>query len=369
MREVLARLSRSPGRTYALATVVRTSKSAPLPPGTAMAITSEGEAIGSVSGGCVDSTVYELGQHVLADGRPRYEHFGISDDQALSVGLTCGGEIDVFIEAISPDTPEIARVTEALARDESIALATVIRGPGVGRHVIITPEDQAGSLGTDRLNSAVSHDARGLLESGSSRILEYGKTGERLETGVEVFVTSFGTQPRMLIFGATDFSAALCQAAKLLGFHVTVCDARPVFATTSRFQDADEVVRAWPHQWLTDRPLDRRTAICVLTHDSKFDVPLLKAALRTDAGYIGVMGSRRTHVERTSQLRAAGLRPEELARLHSPIGLDLGASTPAETAVSIVAEIVRDRWGGSGLPLAKTRGPIHQRTTPRTSAS
>jgi len=172
-------------------------------------------------------------------------------------------------------------------------------------------------------------------------------------------VTSFSPAPRMYVFGAIDFSAALAKAGKLLGFHVTVVDAREIFATRKRFPDADEIVVDWPHRWLASQQVDARTVICVLTHDPKFDVPALKVAVSTKAAYIGAMGSRRTHEDRTVRLKEAGLTDEEIARIHSPIGLDLGARTPEETAISIAAEIVQARWGGSGANLKRSDGPIH----------
>jgi xanthine dehydrogenase accessory factor len=205
----------------------------------------------------------------------------------------------------------------------------------------------------------VGADVLGLLESGTTGFLHYGPDGERLGTGLEVFVASFAPAPRMIIFGAIDFSAALSRAGKLLGFHVTVVDAREVFATRKRFPDADEVVVDWPHRWLASQHVDPRTVICVLTHDPKFDVPALQTAVRTPAAYIGAMGSRRTHEDRLERLTEAGLTDAEIARIHSPIGLDLGARTPEETAISIAAEIVQHRWGGSGGSLTAADGPIH----------
>jgi xanthine dehydrogenase accessory factor len=216
-----------------------------------------------------------------------------------------------------------------------------------------------GTLGTDRLTDTVGADARGFLESGTTGFLHYGPEGERLGEGIDVFVNSMAPAPRMYIFGAIDFSASLCRVGKLLGFRVTVCDAREIFATARRFPEADEVVVDWPHRWLASQPVDSRTVICVLTHDPKFDVPALEVALRSNAGYVGAMGSRRTHEDRLRRLKEAGVSDDEIARLHSPIGLDLGARTPEETAISIAAEVISDRWGGSGERLRTTDGPIH----------
>ncbi|MBA3311085.1 MAG: XdhC family protein, partial [Nocardioidaceae bacterium] len=205
---------------------------------------------------------------------------------------------------------------------------------------------------------------RGLLAAGRNETLHYGPDGQRRGEGMAVFVSSYAPKPRMLVFGAIDFAAAVARVGSFLGYHVTVCDARPVFATASRFPEADEVVVSWPHKYLADEVgagrVDGRAVICVLTHDPKFDVPLLEVALRLpDVAYVGAMGSRRTHDDRMERLREAGLSDEELTRLSSPIGLDLGARTPEETAVSIAAEIIALRWGGKGDRLAGVSGPIH----------
>jgi len=222
-------------------------------------------------------------------------------------------------------------------------------------------------VGSTRADDAVADDARGLLLAGRSAVLTYGPDGQRQESGMEVFVSSHAPRPRMLVFGAIDFAAALAAQATFLGYRVTVCDARPVFATAARFPAAEEVVVDWPDRYLAAQveqgAIDTRTAICVLTHDPKFDVPVLAVAMRISGasrpGYIGVMGSRRTHDDRIQRLRETGLTDVELARLASPIGLDLGARTPEETAVSIAAEIIARRWGGGGRPLTETKGRIH----------
>jgi xanthine dehydrogenase accessory factor len=222
----------------------------------------------------------------------------------------------------------------------------------------------AGTLGTARLDDAVTDDARGLLAAGRTATLHYGPDGERRLDDLAVFVESFAPPPRMLVFGAIDFAAAVAQIGGFLGYRVTVCDARAVFATSKRFPDADEVVVRWPHEYLAAEVaagrVDARTVVCVLTHDPRFDVPLLEVALRTEAAYVGAMGSRRTHEDRLARLRERGLGAAELARLSSPIGLDIGARTPEETAVSVAAEIVARRWGGSGRSLTDTAGPIHR---------
>jgi xanthine dehydrogenase accessory factor len=363
MREVLPALlaSYERGEATSMATVVRTWRSAPRPAGASMLVTAGGEAVGSVSGGCVEGALYELGTEVLESGEPRWETYGISDDDAFAVGLTCGGILEVFVERVDTETwPELPGIARSIADEDPVAVATIVRGPHhIGRHLVVRESGVEGSLGTARLDDTVGADVLGLLESGTTGFLHYGPDGERLGTELEVFVASFAPAPRMYIFGAIDFSAALAKAGKLLGFHVTVVDAREIFATRKRMPDADEVVVDWPHRWLGSQQVDARTVICVLTHDPKFDVPALKVAVGTKAAYIGAMGSRRTHEDRVVRLKEAGLTDEEIARIHSPIGLDLGARTPEETAVSIAAEIVQDRWGGSGARLRTTDGPIH----------
>jgi xanthine dehydrogenase accessory factor len=355
------------GETFGLATVVRTFSSAPREPGAALAVSGGGEVVGSVSGGCVEGAVYELAGEVAGSGQPVLQTYGISDNDAFAVGLTCGGIIDIFVERLDREHfPELGRVAAAVRADQPVAVATVIDGPGkIGARRVIWPagdhgQRAPGTLGAgDRLDQAVDDDARGMLAQGVTGVRRYGPEGERRRDELGVFVQSFAPPPRMLVFGAIDFAAAVARAGKFLGYRVTVCDARPVFATAARFPDADEVVTDWPHRYLAGITVDERTVICVLTHDPKFDVPLLEVALRTPAAYIGAMGSRRTHEDRLARLREAGLAEDELARLRSPIGLDLGARTPEETAVAIAAELIQLRWGGTGRPLTGTTGRIH----------
>ncbi|WP_068255515.1 XdhC family protein [Janibacter corallicola] len=370
MREVLDQLLAwwRDGKDVALGTVVATWRSSPRPPGASMLVGPDGEAVGSVSGGCVEGAVYEVGEEVLASGSPQLHRYGISDDDAMSVGLTCGGIMDVYVEKVSRDTfPELATIAEEIEAGRPVALATVVEHPDpawVGRRMVIHPEDHSGAIGSDRADHAVLDDVRGLLASGHSDTLTYGPDGQRRGEGMRVFASVHAPAPRMLVFGAIDFAAACARIGKFLGYRVTVCDARPVFATATRFPDADEVVVDWPHRYLRGQldegAIDARTVVCVLTHDPKFDVPVLEIALRVpEIGYIGAMGSRRTHEDRLERLREAGMTEEELARLSSPIGLDLGARTPEETAVSIAAEIIAGRWGGGGEPLGSLSGPIH----------
>jgi len=337
-----------------------------------MLVGPDGEAVGSVSGGCVEGAVYDLAQQVIDDRRPVLQRYGVSDDDAFAVGLTCGGILDVFVEIVDRQTfPELGDVAADIGSGQPVAVATVVAhddADRVGRRMVIRPTDHLepvqGSIGSSRADDAVAADARGLLAAGRNETLHYGPDGQRRGEGMAVFVSSYAPKPRMLVFGAIDFAAAVARVGSFLGYHVTVCDARPVFATASRFPEADEVVVSWPHKYLTDEAgagrVDGRTVVCVLTHDPKFDVPLLEVALRLpDVAYVGAMGSRRTHDDRMERLREAGLGDEELTRLSSPIGLDLGARTPEETAVSIAAEIIALRWGGRGDRLAGISGPIH----------
>ncbi len=356
------------GGTAGVGTVVRTFSSSPRDPGAAMAVAPDGTVSGSVSGGCVEGAVYELATTVAESGQPVLQRYGVSDDDAFAAGLTCGGIIDVFVEPLSQRTfPEFETLVEDVAAQRPAAVATVIAHPDaehVGRRLVIRLDEVTGSVGSARADAAVTDDARGLLAAGRSEVLTYGPDGQRRGAGTEIFVASYAPRPRLLVFGAIDFAAAVAQQGSFLGYRVTVCDARPVFATRSRMPTADEVVVDWPHRYLAAQSaagaIDERTVICVLTHDPKFDVPLLEVALRLPAvAYVGAMGSRRTHDDRLIRLRDAGLTDTELNRLSSPIGLDLGARTPEETAVSIAAEIIARRWGGGGRPLAHIDGRIH----------
>jgi xanthine dehydrogenase accessory factor len=349
------------GDRFALATVVGTWRSAPRQPGAAMVVAADGEPTGSVSGGCVEGAVYELAHEVMASGEPVLQRYGVSDDDAFAVGLTCGGIIDIFVEPVDPTTfPELPAVVASIRAHEPVAVATIVDGPGeVGAHLVVWPDRATGSLGTVRLDQAVVDDVRGALDHGANRLLRIGPDGERRQDELCLFVQSFAPPPRMLVFGAIDFAAAVARVGKFLGYRVTVCDARGTFATPRRFPEADEVVVEWPHRYLATQQVDARTVICVLTHDPKFDVPLLEAALRTPARYIGAMGSRRTHDDRMRRLREIGVDEAALARLSSPIGLDLGARTPEETAVAIAAEIIALDWQGSGRRLSDLAAPIH----------
>ncbi|MEW1748072.1 XdhC/CoxI family protein [Streptomyces angustmyceticus] len=387
------------GRDFAVATVVATHGSAPRQPGAALAVDSDGTAIGSVSGGCVEGAVYELCQEALRTGEPVVERFGYSDEDAFAVGLTCGGVIDILVQPVRAPAARpagdrtagepaegaagtLAAGLAAAATGEAAALARVIDGPAelLGRALVVRPDgSRTGTLGghpaLDRTATALT---RALLDAGRTTTIEIGSgpapgggakggdaeqpTGAQCGQPLRLLVESSVPAPRMIVFGAIDFASALVKVGKFLNYHVTVCDARPVFATRTRFPDADEIVVDWPHRYLDSQDLDPRTVLCVLTHDAKFDVPLLERALKLPVAYVGAMGSRRTHLDRLQRLRDTGLTELELNRLRSPIGLDLGARTPEETALSIAAEIVANRRGGTGTPLTGAHTPIHHDT-------
>jgi xanthine dehydrogenase accessory factor len=287
-----------------MATVVGTWRSAPRPAGASMLVGEDGTAVGSVSGGCVEGAVYELCTAAIATGEPRLQRYGISDDDAFEVGLTCGGIIDLWVEKVSPQTyPELGAVLDSIESGEPVAVVTCIEGPHdrLGRRLVVWNDRRAGGLGSNRLDDAVADDIRGMLAGGRTGIVHYGYDGERRGDALSLFVASHAPRPRMLVFGAIDFAAAVARVGHFLGYRVTVCDARPVFATAKRFPDADEVIVDWPHRYLagevSEGRVDARTVVCVLTHDPKFDVPVLEVALRQDFAYVGAMGSRRTHDE------------------------------------------------------------------------
>ncbi|MEV7593689.1 XdhC/CoxI family protein [Streptomyces sp. NPDC090085] len=354
------------GRDFAVATVVAVGGSAPRQPGAALAVDGEGTAIGSVSGGCVEGAVYELCRQALEDGETVAERFGYSDDDAFAVGLTCGGIIDILVTPVPVGSPARAVFEAALAaasRGEAAALARVAEGPAelMGRAVLVRTEGpfEGGFGGHPELDRTIAAEARALLDAGRTGVLEIGADGRLCGEPLKVLVESSVPPPRMIVFGAIDFASALVRIGKFLGYRVTVCDARPVFATKNRFPEADEIVVDWPHRYLESTEVDGRTVLCVLTHDAKFDVPLLELALRLPVAYVGAMGSRRTHEDRNARLREVGVTELELARLRSPIGLDLGARSPEETALSIAAEIVANRRGGTGAALTGAHIPIH----------
>ncbi len=351
-------------RPFAMATVTDVHGSAPLPLGTSVAVDAEGNAVGSISGGCVEGAVYELCRQVLDEpGAPQRAWFGYSDDDAFAVGLTCGGELHILVQRIDPATrPQLCVALADFAEGRPGAVAQVVDGPQelLGGMLYV---EAAGAIHFGPLDEAlrpeVGAQAWALLQAGHTGLAQVDGDVDTIREPLSVLVHVHEARPRMLIFGAVDFAAALSEAGRFLGYRVTVCDARPIFATAARFPSADEVVVDLPHRYLQRTTVDARTAVCVLTHDAKFDIPLLRRALALSVGYVGAMGSRRTHHERVRRLREAGVTQEQLARLRSPIGLDLGARTPQETAMSIAAEIIALSNQGTGLPLTQRAGPIH----------
>ena len=356
------------GHTVAVATVCDTWQSAPRSPGSIMVLGPDGEVTGSVSGGCVEGAVYESCVDVLATGRPRLEHYGVSDAEAFSVGLTCGGEIDIFVEPVSPQTyPELG---DALSTEHPpAAVATVIAHElpdRVGRHLVVHESGTLGSLGSQALDEAVAREARARAGEGKNKstAVAYQRDEVAGEPAVRVLISVRVIPARLLVFGATDLTAAVASLGTFAGYHVTVCDARSAFATSARFHDAAEVINEWPHRYLAreaaEGRIDKHTALAVLTHDPKFDTPLLQAALTMPVGYIGLLGSRRTCEDRRRRLVDAGVPAEQLDRLRAPIGLDIGGHSVQETAISILAEIIAARSGGSGAPLSSVTSPIHR---------
>ena len=356
------------GEACALATVVGTWSSAPRPPGASMLVGADGSVVGSLSGGCVEGDVYAVAEQVLGEGRATTRRYGVSDAEAAEVGLTCGGTIDVFVERVAREGfADLDAVAADVDAGRPVAVVTVVRHPDpdvVGRRMVVRPGSApTGTLGSARRDDAVVADAGGLLDVGHAGLLTYGPDGERRGEGLEVFVATYAPRPRMLVFGATDHAAAVATTGAFLGYRVTVCDARAVFATATRFPAADEVVVDWPHRYLRAQAdlglLDERSVVCVLSHDPKFDVPVLEVALRLPLGYVGAMGSRRTADRLRAALRDLRVTGPELERLSSPIGLDLGARTPEETAVAVAAEVIAARTGHGARPLRLIDGPIH----------
>jgi xanthine dehydrogenase accessory factor len=335
VRDVLPTLERwlDEGIRVATATVVKTERSAPRDPGAVLAVSERGEVAGSVTGGCVEPAVYEEARDVLAGGAPRLVSYGIADEDAFEIGLPCGGTVHIFVTVAEQSL--VGRVAAAVRDERPLALAVDVSGPSVGAQRIVDPATAS--------DGDVEAAAREVLKRGESALVTIAER--------DVFVSSFAPRPRMYVFGAVDHAAAVASIGRFLGYRVSVCDPRAKFATRERFPDVDELAVEWPDRFLAGAPVDERTAIVVLTHDHRFDVPLLEVAVRTPAGYIGAMGAKRTNAERRERLLANGVTEEELARVHAPIGLDIGSRTPEEVAVSVGAELVAvSRKNGTWKP-------------------
>jgi xanthine dehydrogenase accessory factor len=303
----------------------------------------------------------EEAQGILAGAPPRVATYGISDQQAVDVGLMCGGTVRIFVHELRA-REALEATYAAIAEQRPVALVTLLDGPRAGATLAVHEDGVAGELGDSALlNANATRDARGFLDQARSAIRRYSALGETMGDELRVSIHAFGTPPAMVIFGAIDFSAAVAELASRIGYRVTIVDARRAFAQSPRFGAHAEVVVSWPAEYLDDRGLGPRDAVLVFTHDPKFDEPALLAALRSDAGYIGALGSRRTDADRRERLRAAGVGDAELQRINSPCGLDIGARTPAETAVAVVGEILALRAGRGGGRLVDAAGPIHAR--------
>jgi len=357
MIEILTDLDRwlQENEETALATLVRVRGSAPRLPGARLCMTRSGRMAGSVSGGCVENDVFERAMQVLDSGQPAVASYGISDELGFEVGLSCGGSIDVLIEPFSTDeTWEALRQAVEGQRPAAFAIGLAPAALLGRKLAVLGDDDVVGSIDPD-LDEQVSVEGRQLLLEGATRVLTLPWRGEE----ASIFIEAFSPPPRLIIVGATHTAIPLCRMAKELGFRVNVIDARSMFATRERFPEADELVRAWPDKALDEATLDAHSYIVTLTHDPKFDLPTLSRALRSQARYIGAMGSRGTHEQRKAQLRQQGFTDVDLARIRAPIGLDIGARTPEEIAMAILAEVVAVRYGRDGRPLSERSAAIH----------
>ncbi len=333
---------RRDGEEIAIATLVCTRGSTPRLPGARLAVTRSGRMEGSVSGGCVEGDVFERAMQVLDSGQPQLTEYGISDEMGFEVGLSCGGTIDVFIEPYVEDN--VSRDLRALLEaDQPAVLALAITGEAAGQRLLVRADGLSGTIDS-AVDAAVIADARALLTGEGGQLRTYPVAGGELT----VFLEAFTPPARMLIVGATHTAIPLVNMANRAGFKVTVVDARSLFATKERFPDANEVLRDWPDRALAGLGLDEFSYVVILTHDPKFDLPALEFALRSPARYIGAMGSRKTHAQRRERLREMGFSDAEISRVHAPIGLDLGARSPAEVAVAVLAEVIAVRYGRRG---------------------
>jgi len=341
------------GRDFAAGTLVAVDGSSPLDVGASVYIAADGTIEGSVTGGCVESAVAQEALAMLEQGLPpKLVTYGISDELAGTVGLMCGGIVHIFIHPIREAAREPLRAGLEAIRDER---------PAALAKLFISEEDSLGSLGGPALlDSNAAQEARGLTIQGRSTVREFGADGASLGSGLRVHVAAIAEPPQMVIFGAIDFASALAPLAKGLGYRVTIADPRRAFLESPRFSSNARTVAAWPDKALEGMTLGPRDAVLVFTHDPKLDVPAVEAALGTDAGYVGALGSRRTTDDRNERLRGAGVSEAALARLHAPCGLDIGSSTVEETAVAILAEIIADRTGRAGRALRETSGPIRR---------
>jgi len=341
------------GDRIALATVVETKKSAPQPAGTKMAVNEAGDVVGAVSGGCVEGAVVEVAESVIDGAQARLLHYGIADSDAWDVGLPCGGEISIWVEPYEPSGLQLRFSEHSISGTRAAVVTAVAGGPVLGAKLLVTPDAQpSGSLGDPELDAAALSLATDAMWSEHSQLVEH--------EGATLFIDVSAPRPSLIIVGAVDFAAQLAEVAKLADWRAFIVDPRARFATPERFPAAERVLVSWPQEAFAELEIDRATAIAVLTHDPKLDDAALSAALASDAGYIGAMGSRRAQAIRRERLVVAGVDPDQLDRVSAPIGLDLGALTAAETALSIMSEIIAVRRGHSGGRLIEARGRIHE---------
>ncbi|MFN8217757.1 MAG: XdhC/CoxI family protein [Solirubrobacterales bacterium] len=351
------------GRRVVAALLVAVEGSAPLDPGASMLIAEDGAIEGSITGGCVEAAVVGEARAVFAGGAARMATYGISDELAGTVGLTCGGIVHILVHELAGAAAEVERAArDAIGEGRPVAIATMLEGGHAGAKLAIVDGEPIGSLaGPELLDHSVARDAAGMLSRGVTGIRHYGEDGAVLGADLAVHVHSFAPPPQMLIFGAIDFSTALARMAGELGYRVTVCDAREAFIRNPRFEEASQVLVAWPEEAFETLTLGPRDAVLVFSHDPKFDEPALRGALATEAGYIGALGSRRTTADRNRRLLDSGVPGQALERVHAPCGLDIGGSTPEEVAVSVLAEIIAVRSRRSGAPLRDGEAAIHPR--------
>lgn len=354
------------GRRVAQALLIEVEGSAPLPGGAMMVVDEDGSIEGSITGGCVEGALVAEAEQLLATPSPqpaRVVRYGISDELAGTVGLMCGGIVHIIVAELSGEAAAVERaVLEEHAAGRPAAVATLADGDSAGARIGIVGDRAIGSLGAgELLDRNVAREAQGLLQEGKTALRRFGADGATLGDDLRVHIRSYAPPPRMLIFGAIDFSAALAPFASSIGYDVSIFDARDRFARSRRFSSSATVQVGWPQELMAGVQLGPRDAVLVFTHDPKFDEPALIAALGTDAGYIGALGSRQTTADREQRLRRAGVDDAQLARIHAPCGLDIGSRTAEETAVSVLAEIIADRARRGGAPLRRGDGPIHGR--------
>jgi xanthine dehydrogenase accessory factor len=351
------------GRAIAIATLIETEGSSPLEEGAMMFVDAEMNIEGSITGGCVESALVEKAQTVLAGEPPTVEVYGISDEVAATVGLTCGGTVHVFVERLSEDSKAVLDgVLEAAINGRPAAVAVLIDGEAAGARLAVASDGVSGGFGGDPalLDVTARRETAGMLERGITGIRRYGADGSTMGSALRVFVHSFARPARMVIIGATDFAAATAALAEQLGYSVTIVDPREPFIRSNRFSKHANVAVQWPDSYLDSEELDERDAVLIFSHDPKLDEPALISALASGAGYIGALGSRRTQAKRVERLTELGVSEVDLTRIFAPCGLDLGARTPAETAISILAEVIAMQNQRKGEQLSKSDGPIHQ---------